>query len=302
MKTKALSISGTALLLLMAGVLAMACAPRQIIVPPVAAESGQPYQTGKFVWFDLFTSDIATAKHFYEQLFGWRFEVTVDGEDRVRTITRDGHPIANAIEIKEPMQGPRESRWLGYISVGDVDTIAQWCAENQASIYIPPRDLPDRGRIAVIKDPQGAIFGVLTATGGDGDDMGLTENAWMGSELWAIELDSALAFYSGMIGYEVKKIDTGSTSEYHFLAKDDRIRAGIVQMPWEARQSEWLPYIAVRDAAAFTEQATLLGGKLVIAPDLRGSEGRVAIIADPTGAVFAIQQIKPMSDDGGNTP
>lgn len=291
-----------ALLLLLAGLLTVACAPRQIIVPPVAAEPGQQYHTGKFVWFDLFTSDLATAMPFYEQLFGWRFEVTVDGEDRVRTITRDGHPIANAVEIKEPIEGPRESRWLGYMSVGDVDTIAQWCAENQGSIYIPPTDLPDRGRIAVIKDPQGAIFGVLTASGGDGDDVDLTENTWMGSELWAIEFDSALAFYAGMIGYEVKKMAVGPASEYHFLAKDDRIRAGIVQMPWDGAQSEWLPYIAVRDTAAVTEQATRLGGKLVIAPDLNAPEGRVAIIADPTGAVFAIQQIKSVSDDGGSTP
>ena len=63
-------------------------------------------------------------------------------------------------------------------------------------------------------------------------------------------------------------------------------------IPWDNVKPNWVPYIAVEDVMAITEKAKQLGGKLLIEPDKNVREGLVAIIADPSGAVFAIQQLQ----------
>ena len=112
----------------------------------------------------------------------------------------------------------------------------------------------------------------------------------MGSELWTTSLDSALNFYHLLAGYETRVVDVGKNRKYHFLARDDKIRAGVVKIPWDDVKPNWIPYIAVENAASIAKRVEEMGGKLLIAPDQEIRDGRVAIIADPSGAVFAIQE------------
>jgi len=63
-----------------------------------------------------------------------------------------------------------------------------------------------------------------------------------------------------------------------------------VKIPWDDVKPNWLPYIAVEDVMAIVAKAEELGGKILVEPDKTIREGRVAIIADPSGAVFAVQQ------------
>ena len=274
------------------GLCVSACSKQQIIVPKVTPEPTNLRLTGKFVWFDLFTHDLQSASRFYEGLFGWSFYDTVSWEKSVKTIDRDGVPIANAVYIKPQESNVNESRWVSYISVEDVDQTLMLVEKNNGSIYMHPKDLPHRGRIAVVKDPNNALFAIVTTSDGDPPDQGYIENFWMGSELWTTNLDSALKFYSLLVGYEQQLVDVGADSKYHLLFKNDQPRAGIVKIPWWDVKPNWVPYIAVEDVIAITEKAKQLGGKLLIEPDKNVREGLVAIIADPSGAVFAIQQLQ----------
>ena len=267
-----------------------ACSRKQLIVPKITPDPTEQRLVGKFVWFDLFTHDLESTSRFYEKLFGWSFHDTVPGKKTVKTIMRNGVPIANAVHINPEKNNVNESQWLSYMSVENVDQAATIVKQNNGRIYMNPKNLPDRGRVAVVIDPEGALFAMVTATGGDPIDYDLAENYWMGSELWTKNLDAALKFYRTLAGYEIQLVDLNADRKYHLLARDNKIRAGIVNIPWDDVKPNWIPYVAVEDVTSIANIVEEAGGKLLIKPDQDIREGRVAIIADPSGAVFAIQQ------------
>ena len=78
---------------------------------------------------------------------------------------------------------------------------------------------------------------------------------------------------------------------YRQLKLADRIRAGIVPIPWKDVKPNWLPYVAVLDISATVAHAKDLGGKVLLEPDDTIRDDSVAVIADPSGAVLAIQNL-----------
>ena len=154
-----------------------------------------------------------------------------------------------------------------------------------------PKNLPNRGRIAIVKDPEAALFAIVATSDGDPPDQGLIKNHWMGSELWSTNPDTALTFYRLLVGYEQQLVDVGTGPKYRFLVKDGQTRGGIVKILWDDVEPNWLPYIAVEDVMAIAAKAKKLGGRVLVEPDQTIREGLLAIIADPSGAVFAVQQL-----------
>ncbi len=274
------------------------CSKRQVIVPTLTPEPTNLRLVGKFVWFDLFTHDLKSASHFYEELFGWSFYPAQSGRKIVNTITREGIPIGNAIQINREKNKVRKSRWLSYVSVEDVDRSTMLVEQNNGTIYMRPKELPNRGRVAVVKDPQGAVFAMVTVLGGDPSDQGMMENFWMGSELWTSHMNSALRFYHLLVGYEQELVDVKSGTKYCLLVKDRQPRAGMVKIPWDDVKPNWVPYIAVEDVMTIADTAKQLGGILLIEPDKKVREGMVAIISDPNGAVFGVQQLSGAAPTG----
>ena len=278
------------LLVLMLSSLCGACATSSLRVPKVTPDPTHLRLEGKFVWFDLFTNDLQATRQFYEALFGWSFHETPFGEEQVLTIMREGVPIANAVSADRVKIKDRPSRWLSYMSVPDVDQAVGLIEQNQGSVYMPPKELPDRGRVAVVMDPEGALFAILTTSEGDPPDHLFGMNDFFGSELWAQNRETAIKFYQSLVGYDVELVNVGDEQDYHLLVKNNQLRAGVIQIPWSDVKPNWLPYIAVEDVAVMAARVESLGGHLLVEPDPEIREGNVAIIADPSGAVFAIQQ------------
>jgi predicted enzyme related to lactoylglutathione lyase len=278
------------------------CAKKEIIVPSLTPEPTLEQLTGKFVWYDLFTHDMQATRTFYQELFGWTFTDTDLANSRVKTINRDGVPIANAVEIDREKKGGTESVWLGYISVPDVDKAVELIKMHKGTIYSEPKELPDRGRIAVVIDAQGAIFGVVHAPEGDPPDPDNINTFFIGSELWTTDMDRAITLYTELAGYELKIVEAGQDIQYHLLLRDDVPRAGVVKILWDDVKPNWIPYVAVTDVRATIGKAEALNGKLLIKPPKEVRENPLAIIADPSGAVFGIQQIRNLETAGGDRP
>jgi len=285
-----IKVSLSILVLLFLSLVMQACSKEQIIVPAVTPEPTHTRLVGKFIWYDLFTNDLQSTSRFYEKLFGWSFSDTASKEKLVKTIARDGVPIANVIYIAPQNSKVNESRWLSYLSVEDVDHALMVSKKNNGTVYVQPKDLPNRGRVAIVKDPEGALFAIVTTSDGDPPDQGFIQNHWMGSELWSTNPDAALTFYRLLVGYEQQLVDVGAGLKYRFLVKNGQTRGGIVKIPWDDVKPNWLPYIAVEDVMAIVAKAEELGGKVLVEPDKAIREGLLAIIADPSGAVFAVQQ------------
>jgi predicted enzyme related to lactoylglutathione lyase len=100
---------------------------------------------------------------------------------------------------------------------------------------------------------------------------------------------AALAFYKGLAGYESEARETPAGSPYQVLTRG-RPRAGLMKIPMENVRPNWLSYVRVEDPAALAGRVLSLGGKVVLAPRADIRNGTLAVVADPSGAVLALQK------------
>jgi predicted enzyme related to lactoylglutathione lyase len=122
-------------------------------------------------------------------------------------------------------------------------------------------------------------------------DVFKTHGAFSWSELMTGDPEAAAAFYGKLFGWRVETMDMG-TGPYHVVKVGDTSVAGIMKMPAEAgpMPPAWGCYVTVDNTDATLAQATALGGKIVApAMDIPGV-GRMAVIADPQGAVISVMQ------------
>ncbi|MBI5094957.1 MAG: VOC family protein [Candidatus Hydrogenedentes bacterium] len=119
-------------------------------------------EIGALCWTELYTHDTAKASAFYAGLFGWRAKSWDGGPTPYTVFEPEGQdrPFAGMLEITEEMQD-RQPQWIPYFQVGDTDKIARQARKLRAQIY-GPVDIPTIGRMAMIVDPQGAHFAVIT--------------------------------------------------------------------------------------------------------------------------------------------
>ena len=267
-----------------------ACAGPQAFLPAITNPT-KTHHVGGFVWRDLLTNDVTGIKRFYGELFNWEFEGRSSGDTSYALIKKDGSPIGGVIYLKRKDQKISESRWLSYLSVPDVDQAVEHVRNGGGDVLKEPKDISDRGRIAVVRDPQGAILALLRTSGGDPPDNDISTGNWMLNELWTTDVTAAITFYKTLAGFKQETIDLPAGETYHQLIKAERIRAGVVQVPWKDVTPNWLPYIALLDISATITLAKTLGGKVLLEPGDTISDDLVAVIADPSGAAFAIQNI-----------
>ena len=113
-----------------------------------------------FCWNELATKDATRAGEFYSGLFGWDKNVR-DMGTLLYTSFMNGDRPAGGMYEPTPEMGEIPSHWAVYFAVADVDATAARAAELGGKICVPPSDIPDVGRFAMILDPQGAAFAVL---------------------------------------------------------------------------------------------------------------------------------------------
>ncbi len=270
---------------LAAAVAVAACGPMEVRVPRVAQPSTGKHQYGKFVWFDLATSDVDAAKRFYGELFGWVFSDLAEGDVRYTVVENRSRMVAGI--VADPEADGDASLWIGSISVPDVDRAAEQTRGAGGVVHDPPQELEDRGRTAFVTDPQGAGVAFLRASGGDPPDREPAAGDFGWVELWTTDLAGSLAFYASL-GYTAGGLQIRGDEPYRVLKVAGEPQAGVVELERGDAGSGWLPYVAVDDLSATLERAVALGGQVVVEPDPEFAEGQAAVIVDPTGAALAV--------------
>lgn len=119
---------------------------------------------GAFSWNELTTSDPAAAAAFYGQLFGWQVRDPMPdmGDYRVATL---GDDMVAGIMPPPPGSPPMPPHWGSYVTVDDADAAARLAVALGGQVLVPPMDVPTVGRMAVLQDPQGAVFSVMKYSG-----------------------------------------------------------------------------------------------------------------------------------------
>lgn len=114
-------------------------------------------------WFELMTSDPASAQPFYEQLFGWKGTAFPGMEPPYITFSLGERMVAGMMAITPEMQGV-PPHWMPYFTVTDADATAREAVTLGASLYVPVADAPGVGRFCGIMSPQGVRFMVMQYT------------------------------------------------------------------------------------------------------------------------------------------
>lgn len=269
-----------------------ACTTTKVIVPPVTTPPTNTHITGQFVWYDLITSDVAGAKKFYGGLFGWEFEGAGKDDTAYTIIKAEGIRIGGIIYSKKAKEIDGE-QWLSYLSVSDVDRAVDITKKSGGRVLVETFEFEARGRTAVVADPQGALVVLFKSYGGDPPMETLEEklnHAWMWTELFTNDAEASSAYYEEIAGYSTEKFDSGVNVPYYIFRKAEKGYAGMLIIPWENVKPNWLPYIKVKDPEAIIKKVKPLGGMVILAPGKDIRNGSVAIVADPTGAVIALQK------------
>lgn len=255
---------------------------------PISTAAETTQRPGAVVWMDLLTDDVPVAVRFYSEVFGWDIEVSSGGEYAYAVL--NGRPVASIVAYDEDV-GDAEGLWIPSLSVPDVDEALRAVKTSGGAIIEPPEDLPGRGRYVLIEDPTGAVVMLLRAAGGD-PERSERVNGWYWSELWTDDTVAAAAFYQAVVGYRTVSIKDSAGSQYDIMGRDSHPYASLVVTPLKDVQPNWLTYLLVDDVDA-TARAVLKAGGAVLVPPLKdGFNEDVAIIADPTGGVIALQQRK----------
>jgi len=153
-RTRHFLLSGLlAALLGVAGATPIMAAPP--LLPPVVDPASQEHHVGKVILVELVTPDLAAAKQFYAGLFGWTYrDMPTDGTLYAEA-SLDGRPVAGLVQRQIPAGEHRQPAWLTFIAAHDVDATTQLAVQHGAKVLFEPHSLPDRGREAVLADPQG---------------------------------------------------------------------------------------------------------------------------------------------------
>ncbi|MFE0375260.1 VOC family protein [Streptomyces inhibens] len=114
---------------------------------------------GSLGWVELATRDEEAAKAFYTRIFGW----TVGTHEDYPQWGIDGADFGGMSALDEFYPEDVRAHWLPYFAVADVDETAARAAESGGMLLVPPTDVPEGPRVAVIRDPQGASFGIHRA-------------------------------------------------------------------------------------------------------------------------------------------
>ena len=243
------------------------------------------HTSGRFCWHELSSPDVAKSRQFYGDLFGWTYSEMDMGPAGTYTLARQGDRDVGGIMKHDASTGAPPC-WLAYATSPDVDKLAERAGKMGGKVIAPPMDIPNVGRFTIVADPQGGVLGALKGTS-ETEDPAPAAGRWCWDELGAADPKKAFAFYSELYGWGVKEMEMGPAGTYRILQREGKDAGGIGPQH-EGAPVMWLSYVQVDDVDASAAKAGKLGGKVLQGGFDVPNIGRMAVIADPHGAVFAL--------------
>jgi len=251
-------------------------------------------KTGSFCWLELGTTDQNAAKKFYTGLLGWSADDMPMGPDMIYTMFRlDGKDVGGGYRLmKDQVDNHVPPHWMAYVKVNNADESAAKAVSLGAKQIVPPSDIPNVGRFAVVQDPTGAHISIFQP----GQHKGLTNFGQIGTFCWA-DLNTpdpkkAAQFYSQWLGWKIASEEKDGYSHIQNGNSQEDMIGGI---PNEfhappGTPAHWMVYFHVADCKASAAKAAQLGAKTLMPANLMKDIGTIAVLADPQGAVFALYQ------------
>lgn len=252
---------------------------------------------GRFVWYDLMTTDPKGAQSFYKDVIGWG-TAPFDGPMPYTMWTNGETPIGGVNDLpEEAKKAGAPPHWLSYIATPSVDETVDQAKGLGAKVLVEPQDIPTVGRFAILADPMGAAFAVYTpANEPPGHDGPANKGEFSWHELMSDEPEKAWDFYSALFGWEkTDSFDMGpevGPYQMYGRAGEGFPLGGIYKRPKEMPTSAWLYYARVDDVHETVEQVKAKGGQVLNGPMEVPGGDFVAQCIDPQGSAFALHSTK----------
>ena len=159
---------------------------------------------GRFVWYDLMTTDPSKAEAFYTKVCGWGTQPW-ESPTQYTMWTANGTPMGGVMPVQNPGAPPH---WLAYIGCPDVDETVKKAESLGGKTFVKSTDIPNVGRFAVLGDPQGAVFSAFASSNPPQpeEDPKVGEFSW--HELVTTDYDAGFRFYQTLYGWEKARTTT----------------------------------------------------------------------------------------------
>jgi predicted enzyme related to lactoylglutathione lyase len=251
-----------------------------------------PTSPAQFVWYELMTTDAKAAESFYRKVVGWNVQDASQGDMKYTALLAGDAPVAGLMTLpKEACDAGARPGWLGYVGVDDVDAYAGRVTKAGGKIHVPPTDIPNIGRFAVVADPQGVTFNLfkpsadMSRPAADPAKPGIV--GW--HELLAVDGEKAFAFYADLFGWtKAEAIDMGVMGRYQLFAAGGAPIGGMMTKPAGVPAPFWTYYFQVDGIGAAMERLKAGGGTVINGPMQVPGGSWIVQGLDPQNAMFSL--------------
>jgi uncharacterized protein len=259
------------------------------------------YYDGEPCWADVIAPDVAAAKLFYGALFGWTFADTQRESGGYVLCLKEDQPVA---ALTPPTSDAGEPPvWNTYLSVSDVATTVERIEPAGGRLLTTAPETLEGSRMLLASDPGGAVFGLWEPRGTIGARVYGEPGAITWAEVNTRDPAAVDAFYRSSFGVEpvawrdipeefpgdAPAAQTGMDYVVYKAADGGPMLCGRLAMTADFGDAppHWMTYFNVDDADRAADRVTAGGGRVVVAP-FDTPYGRVALAADPHGAVLGL--------------
>ncbi len=244
---------------------------------------------GRFIWADLFSSDVDASINFYTNTFGWKVTQNSSNTDRYLLHTAEGEPVANIIRYTAATEKTKNAVWVGYISTRDVKETIQKAEPLGSHVFQKQKQLDEGVIRAVISDLQGGVIGLQQLDEGKVKSTLWSQGLWAWAQLFSQNPQQAVSFYSRLLGYDFKKGNDEAQERSFILMNEGKARMAVAPLPKDvAQRDRWVGFISVENINETVTLAKKMGGSLLYAPSSESFEPSLAIIIDPNGALMGL--------------
>jgi len=250
---------------------------------------------GRFVWYELMTTDPEAAEAFYAKVVGWGTVDASMGGMPYTVFTAGEASVCGLMNL--PEEGQRVGaapRWIGYVGVDNVDAAAERIRRLGGIVHLPPTTVPNISRFAVVADPQMATFALSQRLRSSQEQIAAQKTSrrigW--HELLAADWEKAFSFYGELFGWQKVNIEVNEMGTYQVFSAGGQTIGGMSTKPPLVPVPFWLYYFNIDDIDAASERVKAGGGRILEGPLEVGGGGWVARCADPQGAMFALAGMK----------
>ena len=251
------------------------------------------HDPGTICWIDLSSTDAAGAAEFYCDLFGWTAAEPIENAGGYRMLLHEGRNVAGLA----PVWGDTDrSSWSTYVASADADATCTAAVRNGGEVVMDAMDVLDAGRMAVLRDPDGAQVSVWQAGLHQGCEVQGEPGAPIWSELVTRDAAGARLFYGEVFGWLAEEQEFGGVP-YTVWKHGGQLVGATLELDdsWpEATHPHWLVSIATSDCDGTARRCLQLGGSVRQPPSDVG-QGRCALLEDPAGAAFSIVALRGSS-------